>query len=284
MFDHLHGLLCSRKFACGRSATRIVRLVSLIVLMFLTVPVVALITGCRNNASFDPASAGTFFPLHRGSSWTYRIVDKNLATNQIVTDRVIGAGHIDALKTAGEAVSESDNMNGGGRESTFLYVMEDGYLTRVSSVGVPAWASYERRFLPQFLKPGLTWTNSFFPFGRLPAAFYVMQKHRTFLEAGDIVVPAGRFSGCIRIETDAVYGPPRKDGVLHLKYVDWYAPNVGLVKTRVLKRRWFSDAEVARLDLVTFADSSTSDATRLSNDAPAPNPMVQKESFHRALR
>jgi len=284
MFDHLHGLLRSSKSACGRSATRAISAVSLLVSLFAltlsTAPVIAPITGCRNNASFDPASAGTFFPLHRGSSWTYRIVDKSQAVTEIVTDRALGAGHIDKLKAAGEAVLESANINGGDRESTFLYVMEDGYLSRVSSVGVPAWASYERRFLPQYLRPGLTWTNTLFPFGRFPAAFHVTQTHRTFLEAGDVVVPAGRFSGCIRIETDAVYGPPRKDGVLHLKYVDWYAPNVGLVKTRVLKSRWFSDSEVARLELLTFADSSAGGATRLSNAVSAPNPIVQKESFH----
>src|SRR6266849_2392879 len=275
MFDHFHGLLCSSKSACGRSARR-TWAVSLFLLAFSATPLV----GCRNNASFDPASAGTFFPLHRGSSWTYRIVDKNQAVDEIVKDRALGAGHIDTLKAAGQAVSESADIKGGDRKSTFLYVMEDGYLTRVSSVGVPAWASYEIRCLPQFLKPGLTWTNTLFPFGRFPLAFYITQTHRTFLEAGDVVVPAGRFSGCIRIETDAVYGPPRKDGVLHLKYVDWYAPNVGLVKTRVLKSRWLSESEVARLELLTFADSSTGGATRLSNAASAPNPMVQKESFH----
>ncbi len=261
MFNHFLGSLCSRKSACERSATRTIRAVSLFVLALSTAPVIAPIMGCRNNASFDPASAGTFFPLHRGSSWSYRIIDKNQAINEIVTDRALGAGHIDTLKAAGEAVSESANINGG--KSTFLYVMEDGYLTRVSSVSVPAWASYERRFLPQFLKPGLTWTNTLFPFGRFPLAFHITQTHRTFLEAGDVVVPAGRF---------------------HLKYVDWYAPNVGLVKTRVLKSRWFSESEVARLELLTFADSSTGGTTRLSNAASAPNPMVQKESFRRALR
>jgi uncharacterized protein DUF3108 len=280
MFDHLRGSFRSRKSDSGRSATRTIRAVSFFVLALSTAPVVAPITGCRNNASFDAATAGTFFPLHRGSSWTYRIVDKNLATNQIVTDRALGAGHIDTLKAAGEAVSESANMNSGGSESTFLYVIEDGYLTRVSSVGVPVWASYERRFLPKYLKPGLTWSNSVFPFGRFRGAFYIKQTHRTFLEAGDVAVPAGRFSGCIRIETDAVYQPPRKDGVLHLKYVDWYAPNVGLVKTQVLKSGWFAHPEVARLELLTFADPSAVGATRLSNAASAPNRVVQKESLH----
>src|SRR5713101_1511981 len=163
MFNHFLGSLCSRKSACERSATRTIRAVSLFVLALSTAPVIAPIMGCRNNASFDPASAGKFFPLHRGSSWSYRIIDKNQAINETVTDRVIGAGHIDALKAAGEAVSESANINGG--KSTFLYVMEDGYLTRVSSVGVPSWASYERRFLPQFLKPVTSW----FPLDVSPA-------------------------------------------------------------------------------------------------------------------
>src|SRR5690349_6633755 len=106
MFDHLRGSFRSRRSAC-RSATRIVRAVSVFVLALSTAPLM----GCQNNAPFDPASAGTFFPLHRGSRWTYRIIDKNLATNQIVTDRALGAGHIDTLKAAGDAVSESANMN-----------------------------------------------------------------------------------------------------------------------------------------------------------------------------
>src|SRR5216684_3528943 len=99
MFDHLHGLPCSSKSASGRSATRTMGAVSLFVLsLFVLALSTAPLMGCRNNASFDPASAGTFFPLHSGSSWTYRIVDKNQAVTEIVTDRVLGAGHIDTLK------------------------------------------------------------------------------------------------------------------------------------------------------------------------------------------
>src|SRR5260370_33575557 len=154
MLKHFIGSLCSRKSACERSATRTIRAVSLFVLALSTASVIARIRGCRHKASSDPASGGTFFPLRRGSSWSYRIIDKNQAINEIVTDRALGAGHIDTLKAAGEAVSESANINGG--KSTFLYVMEDGYLTRGSHIGVPAWASYQRRVPPPFLEPGLT--------------------------------------------------------------------------------------------------------------------------------
>ena len=97
MFDHLHCLLRSRRSVCRRSAARTVRAVSLFVLAFAT----ATLMGCRSDASFDPASAGTFFPLRRGSSWTYRMVDKNQVTSEIVTDRAMGAGALALLGQAG---------------------------------------------------------------------------------------------------------------------------------------------------------------------------------------
>jgi hypothetical protein len=47
----------------------------------------------------------------------------------------------------------------------------------------------ERGFLPRLLKPDLTWSNSLFPFGPLPEGFFVIQNHRTSLEAGVVLVP-----------------------------------------------------------------------------------------------
>jgi hypothetical protein len=108
------------------------------------------------------------------------------------------------FKTGGEAVSE-DSVSGGASKSTTLYVTEGGFINRVSVDG-PTWMRFEeKRFLPQLLNPDLTWSNSLFPFGHLYGAFHVVQYHRTFLETDDVVVPAGRFSSCIRIETEAVY-------------------------------------------------------------------------------
>src|SRR5216683_825925 len=160
----------------------------------------AQLTSCQNKAQFDPGLAGTFFPLHPGSTWTYRVVDENLGTTNIITDRAVDK------QSGGEAVTEGP-LSGGASKSTILYVTEGGYINRVS-VDDPTWIRFEEtRFLPQLLKPGLIWSNSFFPFGHLreALAFHVVQHHRTFLESGDVVVPAGRFPGCIRIETEAEY-------------------------------------------------------------------------------
>jgi len=251
MFRDLRASLCSAKATQGRYMTMMSRAVFVIVLALAAVQ----LTSCERKASFDPALAGAFFPLHPGSSWTYRVIDKNLGTTDIITDRVVDKQLINIVKTGGEAISEG-SVSGGASKSTILYVTEGGYINRVSVDG-PTWIRFEeKKFLPQLLKPDLTWSNSLFPFGHLTGAFHVMQYHRTFLETDEVAVPAGRFSSCIRIETEAVYqrNLSQSDRSLRLRYIDWYAPNVGLVRTVVLKSAFFNSV-VARVELLSFAKS-----------------------------
>jgi hypothetical protein len=53
--------------------------------------------------------------------------------------------------------------------------------------------------------------------------------------------PAGHDSSCIRIDTEGVF----KDDTYHnvrvgrLRYVDWYVPNVGSIKTVVSESGFF---------------------------------------------
>jgi hypothetical protein len=74
------------------------------------------------------------------------------------------------------------------------------------------------------------------------------------------------FSNCIRIETEAVYSDSssKQDGVRKLRYLDWYAPNVGLVKTSGL-----FGSETARVELLSFVDSQVKpgDQHELRDDA-----------------
>ena len=238
------------------------------------------LAGGQKRASFDPAMAGAFFPLRRGLSWTYRFTGKDPNTNEIITNRAMGneglaslraadgaMGHasITALKPAGEMVSEYVGPGGTGT-STDIYVVDGGYITRVSTtLDNPAWIlSRETQFLPRLLRPGLTWSNSLIPFGSPTTEFWVMQKHRTFLDPDEVMVPAGRFSGCIRIETDAVFGRNSREHDQY-RYLDWYAPNVGLVRTLFLKRSGFfgSETEIARLELLKFAEAPVTVTSRL---------------------
>ena len=266
MFDDLRLSRYSAKATQGRYMTTIRRASFLSVLVLAA----AQLTSCQNKAPFDPRLAGAFFPLNPGSTWTYRVVDKRLGTTNIITDRAVDK------HSGGEAVSEGP-LSGGASRSTILYVTEGGYIDRVSLDGGPTWIRFEEaRFLPQLLKPDLTWSNSLFPFGHLGAAFHIEQYHRTFLESDDVVVPAGRFPGCIRIETEAEYQGNSSQSApsLRLRYIDWYAPNVGLVRTVVFKRGFFN-SEIARVELLSFAKSPVDVAARSSQAGSIPRPPVR---------
>jgi hypothetical protein len=124
-----------------------------------------------------------------------------------------------------------------------MYYTKDGYLSRVSPLhydgekldGPGFGRSEEAQFLPVHLMPNMSWSSVTYPYAGLFGSSFG-QTHRTFAENKLIEVPAGRFSGCIRVETQAT----RKNGHHggrddQLSYIDWYAPNVGLVKTLVLE-------------------------------------------------
>ena len=215
--------------------------------------------------SFDPALASEFFPLRPGLSWTYRIIDESRGTVHIFTDRVIGRRRILTGANADEVESEYSGPTG-TLNSSIIYFPEGGYLTRQSRIDKTAQVMLaERAFLPQLLKPNLTWSNSLMLFDQQPDIFHVVQTHRTFFDTKTVEVPAGRFSGCIRIETAAVYQSNSSEInlPLRLKYLDWYAPHIGLVKTLVKENRLFG-SELMLVELINFGYSQPKDATPLT--------------------
>jgi hypothetical protein len=214
-----------------------------------------LVMGCQHKASFNPALAGTFFPLRPGSTWTYRIIDQDRHTTEILTDRAIDRSSAGQSDSGGGMVSEDESS--GENNLTILYKVENGYVTRIFDFGDSSGVQFrERGFLPRQLKPDITWSNSAFPFGRFPEGLRLAQTHRTALETDLVVVPAGSFSNCIRIDTQVSYHGSFSERLRprRLKYLDWYAPNVGLIKTVVLESGYFGD-EVARVELLSFGDS-----------------------------
>jgi hypothetical protein len=139
-----------------------------------------------------------------------------------------------------------------------VYTVAGGYVTRTFGLDNRNQALFEEgRFLPRQLKPDLSWSNSLFPLGHRPGVFHITQTHRTSSEADVVLVPAGHYSHCIRIETEAVYEDnscSKKCGARRLRYLDWYAPNVGLIKTLVFKSGFFG-SELARVELLNFVGS-----------------------------
>jgi hypothetical protein len=240
------------------------------------------LSSCQKK-SFDPALADAFFPLRPGLTWTYRVVDNRRGTTAIFTDHVLGAGNIGMSANADEVESEYSGPTG-TLNSSIIYFPEGGYLTRQSGIGKTAGAALaERAFLPQLLKPDLTWSSSLVLFDQQPDIFHVSQTHRTFFDSRTVEVPAGHFSGCIRIETSALYQSNSSgDNLpLRLEYLDWYAPHVGLVRT-VVQQSGFFASELARVELLKFGYSQLKGGT--PSNAPGSSVSLQRSSLSGAAR
>ncbi|HEY1852499.1 MAG TPA: hypothetical protein VGG60_15870 [Candidatus Binataceae bacterium] len=215
----------------------------------------------------DPTA--NFFPLSPNAVWTYKIDSKSQRANYVVTDRVVGSQYVPALKLTGLVVEEFYNLDRAGLRP-IVYQDTDGYITRLSGldyaanqIKAPAWGrSEEKNFIPEHLTPNLAWKNILFPYGKLPGSFDITQAHQSFMEPAEVVVPAGHFRNCIRIETLAHYEggeyATQKQN-LTLTYEDWYAPNVGLVRT-VAYQGGADGPEMERVELMRFESGTPASA------------------------
>jgi len=168
-----------------------------------------------------------------------------------MTVRVRGERYVESLRRRCRLVDESYAGNDneieapGGKPEIhpIAYYRENGFLYRAlsleyrgSEVREVGLGSGEERFLPDALGRDLSWDSVTTAYDLGGGNSYgVRQTHRAVFEPGVIEVTAGRFTGCIRIDTVAVHGG-KHDGEydtnpIVLYYSDWYAPNVGLIRT-----------------------------------------------------
>lgn len=234
--------------------------------IMMTVGILAmLVAACQkpSQATFDSRLAGDFFPLPPKAEWTYRVNSKSQHATYVVTDTVVGQKYVPSLNVTGMVVEEYYNLDRGGVRP-IVYLNQNGYLDRLSGldyqkqdIQAPAWGrSEEGEFMPRRLLPNLTWKSEIYPFGHMSGAFDIRQTHHTYFEPGEIVVPAGHFPDCIRIDTAAKYegGTYAQKGIKNLKlmYRDWYAPHVGLIKTVALEGGR-GGAEMERVELLRYS-------------------------------
>ncbi|MFI5394459.1 MAG: hypothetical protein ACHQ9S_02900 [Candidatus Binatia bacterium] len=199
-------------------------------------------------------SATDFFPLHADDTWIYEVARplRNLRTRMTV--RVRGEHYVPSLRRRCRLVDESYAGNdaelegssaGGGKAEIYpiAYYHENGFWYRAlsllysgSEVYDVGLGSVEERFLPDGLGLDLSWDSVTTAYDLGGGNGYdVRQTHRALPEPRLIEVPAGRFTGCIRVDTMALHSN-RRDGQydsapIVLYYSDWYAPNVGLIRS-----------------------------------------------------
>jgi hypothetical protein len=240
-------------------------------------------SACKSAEKWQSDPTANFFPLKANTVWTYKVISKSQRANYVVTDRVVGSQYVPALNLTGLVVEEFYNLDRAGLRP-IVYQDTDGYLTRLSGldyasnqIKAPAWGrSEERNFIPDHLTPNLEWKNILFPYGKLQGSFDITQAHKSYPEPAVVTVPAGHFHNCIRIETLAHYEGGQyaaQKQNLSLTYEDWYAPNVGLVRT-VAYQGGPDGAEMERVELMRFesvapsADKGSQPPAAPQSDAP----------------
>jgi len=204
----------------------------------------------------------SFFPLAPRSHWEY-VVRRGVRAQAF---RFVATVKQDEfVANDGRACRIVDERYGDLIESDrvpVLYCAEGGFLHRLMSLEYRGDAlednglrSGEIKFLPTDLGHAEAWegrTNAY----RLPdgSGFVVQQLHRAGPEATPVVVPAGEFQSCVRVDTTAIHyatdpgGEPIGPRIVY-HYADWYAPGVGLVKT---EQRDTKAQVIATIELVGY--------------------------------
>jgi hypothetical protein len=208
--------------------------------------------GCARQP--DTAAATDFFPLHPDDTWVYDVSRPLRNVHTRMTVRARGERYVNALRrrcrlveesyAAGEALLDSPLATAVKPEIyPIAYYRENGFLYRALSLEYKGddledvgLGSAEERFLPEGLERNPAWDSVTKAYDLGGGSGYdVHQTHRAAPERSNVEVPAGRFGGCIRVDTVALHSSRREgkaegDPVV-LYYSDWYAPNVGLVRT-----------------------------------------------------
>lgn len=195
------------------------------------------LSACDHGA--DPQS---FYPLAPGLTWTYRVEIRLLGQQPQTSTRVME--NVSRGDFAGEAdVAIRRNENGA---RYYVVRREDGYY-RVAVKSVvhhhPIMDQPATKILPLPAEPGLSWVE--------PAHTYMLGRARTFISEnapGDTVrldyriestnaevdVPAGRFSGCLKVVGKTSFHLGAGVGFLPsdvpIVQQEWYCRGVGLVR------------------------------------------------------
>jgi hypothetical protein len=235
--------------------------------------VCAALSGLAACRSADRADSTAYFPLHRDDTWIYEIARGSKPEPARLTVRARGDQFVEPLRKRAHVVEEryADQASGPPGEPYLLaYYQDGGFVHRAMSLEYQGEAivalgphANEERFLPVGLDVRSRWNGTTTAYDVPGGSGYaVEQTHQAIPERETIEVPAGRFPDCIRVDTVAVQQiqeEGRKRGrPIIFSYRDWYAPNVGLVRSH-LSTSADHQPVVAETTLISFVPGKASD-------------------------
>ncbi len=166
-------------------------------------------------------SADTYFPLKPGISWTYEIVSDKHPTKKVVVT------NLPPKEVKGTKVTLRKSESGGPARY-YLVGSDDKGIFRFgeqkTETAEPEIITLRDYYIRNPATTGTTWDTT------TKMGTEEVTINLTVESTSDSInVPAGRYKECLKIKS--VGSNPKKD--LTLEAYDWYAPEVGLVKSMV---------------------------------------------------
>jgi hypothetical protein len=121
------------------------------------------------------------------------------------------------------------------------------------------------RLMPVPPRVGMTWAYFEQVFGSAADDVgFEIHWNGSIAGSESVTVPAGVFRGCLRVESIALHRLPMNGEAREYRYLDWYAPDIGLVKSEYALGG--GGETFTRLELVTFGHENRAPAEPVSSD------------------
>lgn len=210
-------------------------------------------------------TSSAWFPLDEGMTWRYRteLTQRKQTVDSLY--RVLGPRTLPQIGREGIAVEELRSTrptmwNGPDEMELSIWVTDGDWLNRVylqydGKELVPQVGFEDRKILPVHLRAGMSWESRTLMIGESADGGHA-HRHRLERESAPVVVPAGTFRDCLRVDTESVVkalgvGDDRPEEEIVYTYREWYAPKVGLVRMESWGNRERTD-ERSKTELVEF--------------------------------
>lgn len=201
-----------------------------------------------------------YFPMEANRAWEYRLYDLGRQRAWPISVRSRGPRFIPELrrvvaifdeKYPDQVVPVAFFLSGGFLQSEIGL----GYGGRGDRMSRMPIGTQPMRLMPMPPAVGMRWGYSedvFSGSGRFNPGLAIHWTGIVHAEES-VEVPAGNFRGCLRVESVAEHRSPGADESRQYRYVDWYAPGIGLVKSEYS----FGDTDVTltRMELVRYLSS-----------------------------